>query len=107
MTDAIIAPQLGIGPTRPRTRDAYESARVHATRRLLERYGLAITPAEYERLCNQVRAKRKGPSPTGPINADATAPDGTPVYRISVRGVLVWAAWNPRLKIIGTFYVLP
>ena len=102
----MIAPQYGIGPTRPRLDQDYDRARDHALRRLWERHALRITKTEYARLCNDVRSRRGRVNGRTVLNPDAVAPDGVPVYRLVVRGSAVWAAWNPRLGIIGTFYVL-
>jgi hypothetical protein len=69
--------------------------RQHAHKRLFERYGLAITNAEYEALCLKCADGR------APVLAPGHK--GSTIHRLEVRGVAVNAVWRPDVGAIASF----
>ena len=71
-----------------------EAMRVHALRRLFERFGLAMTYAEYALLCADI-ARRE---------PDMRTRSGNPLYTVVIRGRQMYAGWSSAHGVIPTFH---
>ena len=73
-----------------------DAVRAHAIRRLWQRFGIAITNAEYAALTELIRAKLLSP--------DGWTRSGRPVWVIQVRHRTVYVGWHSDVLAIGTFH---
>jgi len=78
-----------------------EYSRDHTKQRLLERYGIEISDAEYQELCDQVADKKE----TTFISSERQKKDIQQIYYIVFKQVTVKLVWSKSLRYIKT--VLP
>jgi hypothetical protein len=69
----------------------------HARQRLKERCGVKIEHKKYLALCEHLR---RGGDGDGAI---AFCDSGDPVFKVTLKGVPVYAIWSPREELIYTF----
>lgn len=72
------------------------AVRQHAIRRMWQRFGIAMTDAEYIALSASVLARMATP--------DGVTRSGNPCFRVRVRGRDVWAGWHKQHAVIATFH---
>ena len=68
---------------------------LHATRRLWQRRGIALSKSEYEAIASGIAA--------GLYRQVATGEDNHPVYEITYRNITVYAVWSPTFGCVKTF----
>lgn len=73
-----------------------EAMEHHAIRRFKERCGGNLVRTEYWKMCEAIRAGR--------VPHVAITVDSVRVFKVRADGRSAYAAWNPVLKQIGTFY---
>lgn len=81
--------------TLPDTATPREKMRLHATRRLWQRHGIAFSISEYEAICVGIRA--------GLYSVHTIGEKSRPIYQLNLRGRTLFAVWEPPLEGICTF----